>query len=132
MDKGQRTVRRYSLSALLLALFSFQFGSAHAAMVGTDALLSPLPQEQQRSRLLDALADEQVRERLLQLGADPQTLERRIAQLTPDELTALNGKVDVMAAGGDIVGLLLVLFIVFVITDALGATDIFPFVHPID
>jgi hypothetical protein len=30
-----------------------------------------------------------------------------------------------------VLGILLIIFIVFVITDVLGATNIFPFIHPI-
>ncbi len=37
-----------------------------------------------------------------------------------------------LQAGGDsVLGVILLIFIVFVITDAIGATDIFPFVHPV-
>jgi len=34
-------------------------------------------------------------------------------------------------AGADALGILLLLFIVFIVTDAVGATDIFDFVDPI-
>ena len=41
------------------------------------------------------------------------------------------GDFDELPAGGDVLGVILVVFIVFVITDVIGATDIFPFIKPV-
>ena len=57
-------------------------------------------------------------------------LEQRLASLTPQELQTLNQQIDELPNGG-IIGTLVLIFLVFVITDALGATDLFPFVDPI-
>ena len=48
------------------------------------------------------------------------------------ELAAGQADLSVYEAGGSsILGILLIIFIVFVITDVIGATDIFPFIHPV-
>ena len=55
----------------------------------------------------------------------------RIAQMTDQEIAHLNQQLAELPAGGDVLGLVVLIFIVFIITDAIGATDIFPFVHPV-
>jgi hypothetical protein len=52
--------------------------------------------------------------------------------MTDEEIAQLNQQIDELPAGGDVLGILLVIFIVFVITDVIGATDIFPFIHPVN
>jgi len=59
-------------------------------------------------------------------------VKSRIDSLTDSELARINRHVDTLDAGGNILGILLVIFIVFVITDVIGATDIFPFIHPVN
>jgi hypothetical protein len=55
-----------------------------------------------------------------------------VASLTDAEVARINQQIEKLPAGGDsFLGILVLIFIIFVITDALGATDIFPFVHPI-
>lgn len=54
-----------------------------------------------------------------------------MAALTDAEVARINQRVAELPAGGSALGVVLFIFIVFIITDALGVTDIFPFVHPI-
>ena len=52
--------------------------------------------------------------------------------MTDAEIAQINQRIAEMPAGGSsVLGVLLIIFIVFVITDVLGATDIFPFIKPI-
>jgi hypothetical protein len=54
-----------------------------------------------------------------------------VAALTDAEVARLNQRIAELPAGGDVLGVILLIFIIFVITDAIGATDIFPFVDPV-
>ncbi|MCK5383915.1 MAG: PA2779 family protein, partial [Gammaproteobacteria bacterium] len=57
----------------------------------------------------------------------------RVASLSDSELARINQGIDSLNAGGEsVLGILLVIFIVFVITDVIGATDIFPFIRPVN
>ena len=56
----------------------------------------------------------------------------RAGSLTDAELARINQAIDMNAGGDSVLGILLIIFIVFIITDAIGATDIFPFVHPVN
>jgi len=105
--------------------------SANAAMQNNAALYAQSQLNEQRGELRDLLARDDVREQLVALGADPATLDQRIDNLTADELAAINGRLEELPAGAGVLGALLVVFIVFVITDVIGATDIFTFIKPV-
>ena len=53
-------------------------------------------------------------------------------EMTDAEIAQINQRLSSLPAGSSsVVGAILIVFIVFVITDVLGATDIFPFIRPI-
>ncbi|WP_210395892.1 DUF6627 family protein [Motiliproteus sediminis] len=128
-------MHRFSRQLLALATsFSLLFATlpaANAAMVDNSTLFGHSQMDEQRQQLKQLLARDDVRDQLLALGADPATLDQRINHLTTDELAAINGKLEELPAGSGVLGIALVVFIVFVVTDVIGATDIFPFIHPV-
>lgn len=105
----------------------------YAAFMATEDLLAQEQQEATQNRLVELLHTEQARVALLNMGVAPEKALERVQRLTPQELAQLNSQLDQLPAGGsNILGVLVLIFVVFVITDMLGATDIFPFVHPIN
>lgn len=106
---------------------------AQAAMLGTDTLITSAQSQQSITELQQLLGREDAQQQLLALGVNPDQVRERVASLSDSELARINQGIDSLNAGGDsVLGILLVIFIVFVITDALGATNIFPFIHPIN
>lgn len=106
---------------------------AQAAMLGTDTLITSARSQQSITELQQLLGREDAQQQLLALGVNPDQVRERVASLSDSELARINRGIDSLNAGGDsVLGILLVIFIVFVITDALGATNIFPFIHPIN
>jgi hypothetical protein len=106
---------------------------AQAAMLGTDTLITGARSQQSITELQQLLGREDAQQQLLALGVNPDQVRERVASLSDSELARINQGIDSLNAGGDsVLGILLVIFIVFVITDALGATNIFPFIHPIN
>jgi len=81
---------------------------------------------------LRALFDRKdVREQLQARGVDADAARARVDALTDNEVASINGKLDNLPAGGDIVGAVVFVFIVLLITDILGLTKVFPFTHSI-
>ena len=114
----------------LLAL-SLHLPAAHAGMIGTEAVVNAAQVQQDRERLRSALNRDDVQAQLIARGVDPAQVRARVDSLTDQEVQALNGKLDQLPAGGDALELLVLVFIVLLITDILGFTNIFPFVkHP--
>lgn len=120
------------LSLLLsLSLIMLPMIPAQAALVGNGQLISTASAEANRTALLEALDRDAVRQQLAALGVTPEQAQLRVSQMTDQEVAQLNQQLADLPAGGDLIGILLLIFIIFVITDVIGATDIFPFIHPV-
>lgn len=116
---------------LSLSLVILPIGPAQAAMIGNGQIANEVQAELSRSDVLQILDREVAQQQLMALGVSPDMVKERVAQMTDTEIAQLNQHLADLPAGGDIWGVLLLLFIVFIITDMLGATNIFPFVKPI-
>ena len=128
MHKIQRPLA-WLLSALL-ALMPVM--SAQAGMLDTDTLITTGQSQQSIAGLQQLLEHEDAQRQLLALGVSPEQVRERVASLSDSELARINQGIDTLNAGGDsVLGVLLIIFIVFVITDVIGATNIFPFIHPV-
>jgi hypothetical protein len=116
---------------LLVLLSSLMVGYAQAGLVSTDSMIHAGEENYSQQKLQTALESEELKLQLQELGVDTAQLNDRIGSLTPTEITQLNAQLEQQPAGG-IVGVLLTVFIVFIITDMLCATDIFSFVKCIN
>lgn len=117
----------------VMGTLSLPTATAQAALIGTDTVLEQQTAKAQRDKIKAFMAREDVRTRLEALGVDPSEAERRVAGLSDEEARRIAGEIDNMPAGqgavGAIVGGALVVFIVLLITDILGYTDVFTFVR---
>ena len=115
----------------LLAL-TLHLPAAQAGMIGTEAVVNAAQVQQDRERLRGALNRDDVQTQLIARGVDPSQVQARIDSLTDQEVQALAAKMDQLPAGGDSgLGLLVFIFVVLLITDILGFTNVFPLVkHP--
>src|SRR4051812_48304331 len=113
---------RRLIASLLVACIALPL-PAQAGMIATDA---------EREHVARVLERADVQARLVTLGVDPAAVRARVAALNDDEVAALAARIDTLPAGGaDIIGALLLVFIVLLITDILGLTKVFPFTKPI-
>ncbi len=115
----------YVVTLGMLAL-SLHLPVANAAMVGTEAVVHATQAQQQRDRIHEALNREDVKAKLVALGVEPAQVQARVDALTDDEAQRLAKQMDEMPAGG-IVGAIVLIFLVLLITDLLGMTDVFSF-----
>lgn len=116
-----------------IALLGF-FGSVtlpvQAAMISTPDVIQSQQSQYDREQLFSMLDRDDVQEKLVSMGVAPELVQERINNMTDFEIAQLNQQINDMPAGG-ILGVIVLIFVVFVITDAIGATDIFPFVRPV-
>ncbi len=115
-----------SLSLILLPVMS-----AQAALINNAQLFAANSGNTDRTALFEALNRDTARQQLSAMGISHDQAVQRLAQMTDQEVAQLNQQLADLPAGGDLLGILVLIFIVFIITDAIGATDIFPFVHPV-
>ena len=118
--------RRNSLAVLLAAsLLALSVQSARAGVITTQQYLSAVDREAARNRIDAVLAREEVRSRLEHYGVDPVAADERIAALTDQELELLATDLENLPAGGDLLGVVGVVFIVLLILELVGVIDIF-------
>lgn len=126
-----RAISRLLIVALLA--WSLPAGPAAAAVVTTEQALEAGGVEDARERLETLLQREDVRTELAALGVDPVEAEVRIARLTDAEVEAIAGQLEQLPAGegaiGALIGAAVFIFLVLLITDLLGLTDVYPFVR---
>ena len=117
---------------VLILVASVMSSYTQAGLVATeDYIRSGEGYSYSKEELATALASEELQQQLVELGVDPGQLADRIASLTSEEIQQLNTELAEQPAGG-IIGVILTVFIVFIITDMLCATDIFGFVKCIN
>lgn len=121
------------LMALCLAISTSLLSTvSYAGFSTTETVISSNQHQYDKDELLQALSTAEVEAQLVELGVDPQQVKDRVASMTAEEVQQLNAELAEMPAGAGILGVALTLFIVFVITDMLCATDIFGFVNCIN
>jgi len=116
------------VSMLSLSLWT---PSAQAGMVSSEQVISSQTAQLDREHLRALFDRKDVREQLQARGVDADAARARVDALTDNEVASINGKLDNLPAGGDIVGAVVFVFIVLLITDILGLTKVFPFTHSI-
>ena len=94
---------------------------ASAALVTTDRIAVDAGNS---IRSVD-VARQEIRARLTGLGVDPVEAEARVAALSDSEAVNVHDQLEELPAGG-VLGLIALILVIFIITDAAGATDVFP------
>lgn len=96
---------------------------ALAGIVSTDTVVAGA----ERERISGMLERSEVQERLQALGVAPANAKARVAALSDAEAAQLAAQLDELPAGGDILGAVVLIFLVLLFTDIMGYTKIFPF-----
>lgn len=131
-----KKIRRFAkptvyLLVVVFSVFSVLLPPAKAALVTTDRCQPAEGGEQTRTRLQTMLQRTDVQRQLEAWGVDPLEAQKRVAALSDRELRTLSAQMDQLPAGGSTLGTIavvsLIAFLVLLVTDIMGYTDIFPF-----
>ena len=105
-----------------------------AAIVGTEAVINEPAVESARAKVRAFMERRDVQDILTARGIDPLEARARVSSLSDAEVQTIAAKIDELPAGGSVVGALVVIivvaFLVLLITDMLGLTNIFTFINP--
>ena len=96
-----------------------------AGVIGTDYMIESDGKAQTLARLDKLLAQEDVAAQMVALGVDPADVSARLQGMTYAELQSIEGRLDTQLAGGDAIAVIGVLFLVLLILELVGVTDIF-------
>jgi hypothetical protein len=103
---------------------------ASAAVFSSEQVISNQQFNFNKQQVLSYVDSAEVQNKLIELGVSPADAKQRIANMTAEELNALNSQMNEMPAGG-IVGVVVTVLVVVVVTDLMGLTDVYPFINPI-
>lgn len=121
------------IGSFVLALMLFHTVGApitSAAMVESESIVVEMQVDDARAKLSSAMMRSEVQEALQANGIDPQEALARVNSLSNAEVMAMSDKIDQLPAGGSaIIGAAVLIFLVLLVTDILGHTDVFPFVE---
>jgi hypothetical protein len=100
--------------------------AVEARLIGTQEALQMTQREEQLARINRIFLRSEVQEQMLAYGVEPKDVKDRLAVLTDEELRQLANRLHDMPAGGDsvlaVVGLI---FVVLIILELVGVTNIF-------
>ena len=127
--------KRKAIAILVIVSFStfcIISAPARARMINTDEILKQSQHDLSRKSINTFLDRSEVQNYLVAWGVSPEEAKARIDSLTDEEIENIASRINRLPAGGDglgtIVGAALLIFIILLITDILGYTDVFSFV----
>ena len=123
---SDRSCRRIGVLILSVALINMGTPAVgHAAVIGTQTYLEATQRDADLSTVTAALDRAEVRDRLVTMGVDPARIEARLNTLTDSELRDLSTQFEQLPAGGDILAVIGVVFVILIILELVGVIDIF-------
>jgi hypothetical protein len=121
-----RKSRAFFVRVISLALVSAGFAQiSFAGVVGTDYMLEAEARNASLARVESLIAREDVAQQLQAFGVDQAIVQERLQGLTQAELITLESQFNQQIAGGDALGIIGAVFLVLLILELVGVTDIF-------
>lgn len=123
--------RKWTTWCVLVAFMGITSLPVQAAMLSTEQVVQSQQAQMDRDQVLQVLDRDDVQQQMIAMGVAPEDVKDRIAVMTDLEVAELNQHLADLPAGGSVVGVVVLIFLVFVVTDVLGATNIFPFINSV-
>jgi len=119
--------RAVILRVLSLSIICMGFAQvAPAGVIGTGQLVEDEVRIASLSRIEFLLAREDVARQFEDFGVEQAQIVERLNALTTEELLSLEGQIDEKIAGGaDLIAVIGIVFVVLLILDLVGVTDVF-------
>ncbi len=100
--------------------------AAHAAMVGNDVVIQQQDRAELKARVMQVMDHKAAAQTLEKYGVDKDQISQRLDRLSHQELQQLAQKTDELPAGQSVLGAVVLILLILIVLDLLGATDIFP------
>ena len=121
-----KILRSLVIRLVSLSLLSLGFAQVSSAeMIGTQQFIRSEARDARITHVEAILARQDVAQQLVTLGVDPLLVQSRVGNMTDAELLTLESSLNKQVAGGDAVVIVGAVFIVLIILELMGITDIF-------
>ena len=133
MDVLRKMLKPMSMSlAVIMFLISAPVQSVSAAMIDTETIMDSARGREAREYLHQLMARKDIQAAIVAHGIDADEAWARLNSLSDDEVIRIADQIDQLLAGGGLAEFLLIIilvgFIVLVILDLTGVTDVFTFI----
>jgi hypothetical protein len=133
MSTLRQTIKPVSVIVIIsMLLLVVPYQPCLAALIGTETVLDAARGHEARQNVDRILEREDVQKVLRAQGISAEEAKARVKALSDAEVVSLAERLDQLPAGGDALGSILFaalfVFVVLLVTDILGYTDVFPFV----
>ncbi|KPQ23815.1 MAG: Syndecan domain [Halomonas sp. HL-48] len=129
-----KKIRAYLSMLLITALVitSLPVAAAPAAspssdLVSTQSALANDSGQADRERIHQLLNRADIQEALVEQGVDLDEVDARVAALSDSEAKQMATQLEELPAGAGVIGALFAVFVILLVTDILGLTDVYPF-----
>ncbi len=123
-------MNKFLKASIASLIFIFSIGQATAGVFSSDQVIANQQHQYNKQQVLSFVDSAEVQSKLIELGVSPSEAKQRIANMTNQELEALNNEINEMPAGG-IVSTIVTVLVVVAVLDLMGITDVYPFIRPI-
>lgn len=128
MKKLFKILNPLLILSLMMGTMPMAVQAQLSQLVSTQSALDAVQINAERERINDLLARTDVQEQLVNYGVEMSEVEARVAAMSDQEVLQMADQLDNMPAGANaVIGALLTVFIVLLITDLLGLTNVYPF-----
>jgi len=121
------------LVVMALIFFCTVFSPVQAALVTTNEIIKQSENDIAREKVNLFLERADVQQQMVAMGVNPDLAKIRVASLTDQEIMQLSDRIDQLPVGGGTLETILVIglvfFLVLVVLDIIGVTDIFSFIN---
>lgn len=121
-------IRKCIILSIILHFFlvtAVAVPTSRAALVSTQTVIGAVQNNEAHLQVQELLTRDDVRNEMIRLGVDPRMVEKRLAALTPDELHQLQQRINELPAGGGVLEVVGIVFVVLLILEIVGVTNIF-------
>jgi len=121
------TIQRFicQLLCVLMVTANLQ-GLAVAGIVSTNAIQHSEQATQQQDAIKNLITRSDIRDALISNGVSADEVMARVNNMSDTELATLHGKLDQIPAGQGALETVLLVFVILILLDLTGVTDIFP------
>ncbi len=119
-------MRTWVLRAVSLSIVCLGFAqAAPAGMISTGQIVDSEARSESLTNIELLLARDDVARQMVALGVEPEQVMTRLNAMTTAELIELESRFDEQVAGGDALAIIGTVFLVLLILELVGVTDIF-------
>ena len=113
-------------SSIFLFMQLMVVPAAHAAMVGNDTVIQQQDRAAMKAQVMQLMDHQAAAQALEKNGVTKEQVSERLDRLSHQELQQLAQKTDELPAGQSVLGAVVLILLILIVLDLLGATDIFP------